>query len=99
MSFVRRSGGKSLEFNVVRDGKPTVIDVIPVGEVGKGSIGVGVNARISHVDAVRATNLIDAIKEGFGETARLCKFTVSALTRALSSGFTGYGGGGTNQCR
>ncbi len=94
VSIVRQSGGKHLKLDVIRDGEPKVIDVTPRGDTGKGSIGVGVNARINHVDAVRATNPIDAAKEGFRETTRLCKFTASAFSRAFSSGFTGTEVGG-----
>ena len=89
VSLVRRSSGKSMKLDVLRGDEPKVINVTPGGEPGKGSIGVGVNARINHVDAVRATNLIDASKEGFGETIRLCKFTANAFMKVLSNGFTG----------
>ena len=95
ISVVRNSAGKPLKLDILRSSQPEVVlEVTPYGDSGKGTIGLGVNSRINHVDAVKATNPIDAAKEGFGETTRLCKFTANALIRAFSSGFTGTEVGG-----
>lgn len=94
VSVIRRSSGKSLKLDILREDQPMNIDVTPSGEPGKGSLGVGVNARVNHIDSIRAENVIDAAKEGYEETMRLVSFTWDAFSRAVKSGFTGTEVGG-----
>jgi hypothetical protein len=45
---------------VLREGKTFTVDVTPAtGPTGKGSIGIGINARINHIDDLKASNPIE----------------------------------------
>lgn len=91
---VRASAGKTLSVEVLRKNQPVHIEVIPSGESGRGSLGLKVNSVVTSVDAVKATNVIEAAQEGYGETARLVSYTWNAFSRAFSTGFTGTEVGG-----
>lgn len=61
---------------------------------GKGAIGLGINARISKVETVRAHNIVEAVSMGGEETWRLISFTWNAFTQSLQAGFQGSEVGG-----
>jgi len=71
------------------------LSVVPQGNsMGKGSIGVGINARVERVERQQSSNLIKAMAIGATETWRLLSFTWDAFSTSISSGFSGGEVGG-----
>ena len=74
---------------------PMKMTVMPTPSAGgKGSVGLGINARVQSVETVKAKNLLEAFTLGWEETSRLFKFIVSAFYSSVTSGFAGSEVGG-----
>eukprot|EP00596_Hydrurales_sp_CCMP1899_P007035 CAMPEP_0119034236 /NCGR_PEP_ID=MMETSP1177-20130426/1245_1 /TAXON_ID=2985 /ORGANISM="Ochromonas sp, Strain CCMP1899" /LENGTH=383 /DNA_ID=CAMNT_0006991537 /DNA_START=465 /DNA_END=1616 /DNA_ORIENTATION=+ len=91
LEILRNPGGmtsKDMEsLRLSASGKVERISVTPVeGANGKGSIGIGINARVKEVKNIKATNLLEAAQQGVDETGRITSFTVNGLISAISSG-------------
>ena len=74
-------------------GRREQVTVVPraTGPTNKGTIGIGINARVKDVVIARASNPVDAVRIGAEQTVKLTKVTWGALSSAIGGGFTGAG--------
>ena len=74
-------------------GRRQQVTVVPraTGPTNKGTIGIGINARVKDVVIARAGNPLDAARIGVEQTVKLTKVTWGALSSAIGGGFTGPG--------
>lgn len=92
-SFGSTSWGVIDGIDVSSSSRRQQLTVVPraTGPTNKGTIGIGINARVQDVVIARARNPVDAARIGVQQTVKLTRVTWGALSSAISSGFTGAG--------
>jgi len=103
ISVIRSNANKPVDLLLIRgtgsadapSAERVSLSVVPQENPGgKGSIGVGINARVERVERQQSSNLAKAMAIGAAETWRLLSFTWDAFSTSVSSGFSGGEVGG-----